>query len=83
MSLQCIFLSFNKSKFSFYIFCNDCMKKYICSYIRISNLVTFFSANIVKTHFVIKMLPLVASEVRKYSLHTCEIHFDLSTCLGR
>ena len=41
-----------------------------------------FSANIVKTHFVIKMLPLVTSEVRKYSLHTCEIHMDLSTCLG-
>ena len=31
-----------------------------------------FSVNIV--NFVIKMLPLVASEVRKYSLHTCEIH---------
>ena len=40
-----------------------------------------FSVNIV--HFVIKMLPLVASEVRKYSLHTCEIHMELSTCLGR
>ena len=42
-----------------------------------------FSANIVKTHFVIKMPPLVASEVRKYSPHTCEIHLDLSTCSGR
>ena len=40
-----------------------------------------FSVNIV--NFVIKMLPLVASEVRKYSLHTCEIHIDSSTCLGR
>ena len=39
-----------------------------------------FSVSIV--NFVIK-IPLVASEVRKYSLHTCEIHMDLSTCLGR
>ena len=31
---------------------------------------------IVKTHFVIKLLPLVASQVRKYSLHTCEIHME-------
>ena len=40
-----------------------------------------FSVNIVNV--AIKMLPLVASEVRKYSLHNCEIHMDSSTCLGR